>query len=169
MQPTEKLQEVYYYTARPTHAIGNWIQDHDKYTRSLEERGIVVKKSRFKRKTKTVRLGKLEYRNDELPSEHFGIKGMLTYHEEKESDVQMAIDMLDLAYKNKYDKCILVSGDSDLMPAIKKILENFTEKTILVLPPPGQRFMEVRQLSAKDQRVTVQRINNVKVKRSNIL
>ncbi len=42
------------------------------------------------------------------------------YHE-KGVDVQIAVDMLIGAYENLYDTAILISSDTDLIPAIKKI------------------------------------------------
>jgi len=42
------------------------------------------------------------------------------YHE-KGVDVQIAVDMLIGAYENLYDTAILLSSDTDLIPAIKKI------------------------------------------------
>lgn len=44
------------------------------------------------------------------------------YHE-KGVDVQIAVDMLVAAYENKCDRIILVSSDTDLAPAIKKVRE----------------------------------------------
>jgi len=44
------------------------------------------------------------------------------YHE-KGVDVQMVVDMLKGAYKDKYDQTILISSDSDLMPAIEAVQE----------------------------------------------
>ncbi len=38
---------------------------------------------------------------------------------EKGTDVQIATDMLRRAYVNAYDTAILVSGDSDLVPAVE--------------------------------------------------
>lgn len=40
---------------------------------------------------------------------------------EKGVDVQIAVDMLVAAYENRCDKVILVSSDTDLAPAIKKV------------------------------------------------
>ena len=40
---------------------------------------------------------------------------------EKKIDIQIAIDMVSLAYENVYDKAILVSGDGDFLPVVKKI------------------------------------------------
>jgi len=44
------------------------------------------------------------------------------YHE-KGVDVQLAVDMLVAAYENMADRIILVSSDTDLAPAIKKVRE----------------------------------------------
>ena len=43
------------------------------------------------------------------------------YHE-KGVDVQLAVDLLVGAYENLYDTAIIVSSDTDLIPAMKKIL-----------------------------------------------
>lgn len=40
---------------------------------------------------------------------------------EKGVDINIAVDMLSMAYKNLYDVCILVSGDSDFHPAIQAV------------------------------------------------
>ncbi len=42
------------------------------------------------------------------------------YHE-KGVDVQMAVDILIGAYENMYDTIIVVSSDTDLIPALKKV------------------------------------------------
>ncbi len=40
---------------------------------------------------------------------------------EKEVDISLAIDMLDFAFQDKFDRAILVSGDGDFRPVIKRI------------------------------------------------
>lgn len=42
------------------------------------------------------------------------------YHE-KDADVQLAVDLLIGAYENFYDRAVLVSSDTDLIPAIQKV------------------------------------------------
>lgn len=39
----------------------------------------------------------------------------------KGDDIQIAVDMIRLAYENAYDTAILVSGDGDFVPAIKTV------------------------------------------------
>jgi len=42
---------------------------------------------------------------------------------EKKVDVIIAIDIVSLAYENAYDIAILVSGDGDFIPVVKKVTE----------------------------------------------
>lgn len=42
---------------------------------------------------------------------------------EKKVDIKIAIDMISLAYENEYDTAVLVSGDGDFIPVVKKIIE----------------------------------------------
>jgi len=41
-----------------------------------------------------------------------------TSGKEKEVDVKLAVDLIDLAYRNKYDRVLLISGDADFMHAL---------------------------------------------------
>ncbi|MHA1916410.1 MAG: NYN domain-containing protein, partial [Promethearchaeota archaeon] len=40
---------------------------------------------------------------------------------EKKVDIRIAIDMVSLAYENAYDTAVLVSGDGDFLPVVKKV------------------------------------------------
>ncbi len=42
---------------------------------------------------------------------------------EKKIDIKIAIDVISLAYENAYDTAVLVSGDGDFIPVIKKLKE----------------------------------------------
>lgn len=46
-------------------------------------------------------------------------KGKIKY-KMKGDDINLAIDMVSLAYENNYDTAIIVSGDGDFVPAVKK-------------------------------------------------
>jgi uncharacterized LabA/DUF88 family protein len=55
---------------------------------------------------------------------------------EKMTDVNLATHLMMDAYKNIYDTAILISGDSDLVPSIKAVHNNFPEKSVSVFFPP---------------------------------
>ncbi|UCF13247.1 MAG: NYN domain-containing protein, partial [Thermoplasmatales archaeon] len=40
---------------------------------------------------------------------------------EKKIDIQIAIDVVSLAYENAYDTAVLVTGDGDFVPVVKKV------------------------------------------------
>src|SRR3989344_570840 len=42
-------------------------------------------------------------------------------YKEKGVDVRLALDLYSLAIENKYDKAILISSDSDLVPAVRMV------------------------------------------------
>ena len=47
---------------------------------------------------------------------------------EKMTDVNIATEMLQDAFLDKYDMAMLISGDSDLIPPIRAIHNNFKKK-----------------------------------------
>jgi 6-hydroxy-3-succinoylpyridine 3-monooxygenase len=55
--------------------------------------------------------------------------------EEKRTDVHIAIFLLDDAYQNQCDHSIVVSGDSDLVPAIGLLKVRFPKKRVTVYVP----------------------------------
>lgn len=60
-------------------------------------------------------------------------------HEEKETDVNIALELLDLAAQDAYDRALLFSNDSDLAPAVRKVLVRFPNKRITIVAPPFSR------------------------------
>ena len=58
--------------------------------------------------------------------------------EEKETDVNIALYLLRMAFQNKFDKFFLIIGDTDLIPAVKMIREYFpNKKSHIIIPING--------------------------------
>jgi uncharacterized LabA/DUF88 family protein len=68
-------------------------------------------------------------------------------HEEKETDVNIAIHLVKGAFQNEYDTAILVTNDTDLIPAIKMVKINFPQKKIGVLFPIDRWSSELNQVA----------------------
>ena len=68
------------------------------------------------------------------------------YHE-KMSDVNVSVQMILDAYKNRYDIADLISGDSDLVPIISAIKEMFPSKTVKVYFPPRRQSSDLKRVS----------------------
>ncbi len=58
-------------------------------------------------------------------------------HEEKETDVNIALWLLREAYKDNFDEAFILSRDSDLTPAIRMVATEFPNKSIKVISPPN--------------------------------
>lgn len=82
------------------------------------------------------------------------MKGSGKYHE-KGVDVKIAVDLLVGAFDNMYDEAILVSSDTDLVPAIKKVRHlgknveyvGFSHKPSLAL----QRYATLSRLVIREE------------------
>lgn len=57
---------------------------------------------------------------------------------EKQTDVNLALQLFEDAIKDKYDKAILLSADTDFIPAIERV--NKLGKEVLLLLPPKYSY-----------------------------
>ena len=61
-------------------------------------------------------------------------------YEEKQTDVQIAINLFKESINDSYDKAMIVTGDSDLIPAIETDKEKLPKKEIKVIPPTKSKY-----------------------------
>ena len=125
---TEEIGSVFYFTANPS-----WIKSksekHQNYISALLIAGVSVIQGKFKEKEKRCQA-----------------QCRQTYisHEEKESDVNIAINLLSDILLSKCDIAYLVSGDSDIVPAIKKAKQLVPSCRIGLIIPPYQKGLDLR-------------------------
>lgn len=67
--------------------------------------------------------------------------------EEKETDVNVAINIVSDVYENNVDMIILVSGDSDMSPPLRLVRDKFPDKKIKIYFPPKQGHHYSSELS----------------------
>jgi hypothetical protein len=60
-------------------------------------------------------------------------------YEEKESDVSLAVALVEDTATNRYDTALLISADSDLCPAVQSARRLAPAKRILAALPPNRR------------------------------
>jgi uncharacterized LabA/DUF88 family protein len=70
-----------------------------------------------------------------------------TVYEEKETDVNIAVALLENAVRDTYDTALLVSADSDLCPAVRATKRQFPTKRIIAAFPPRRRSMELKRVT----------------------
>ena len=104
------IEKIYYFSAYAT-----WKEQayhrHLAYTKALKHTGIETVMGQFKEKDRACKKCGAKWKG----------------HEEKETDVKIALQLLDDAYQDKYDTAIIVSQDSDLFPAIRLVKDRFPD------------------------------------------
>ncbi|GMV26449.1 MAG: hypothetical protein AMXMBFR58_24800 [Phycisphaerae bacterium] len=66
-------------------------------------------------------------------------------HNEKQTDVNIAVELLVDAHRDVYDTAVIVSADADLVPAILAVKQLFPTKKLIVLFPPGRGSVRLEQ------------------------
>lgn len=136
---TQVLKDVFYFSA-----FAHWLPDarkrHVAYVRALSSRGVIPVMGQFKRKNRACK---------QCGARWFS-------HEEKETDVNIALAILNLAHRNQYDHAILITGDSDLAPAVNLVLSEFPDKRITVVAPPHRgHSSELIQVASFKSKITI--------------
>ncbi len=65
--------------------------------------------------------------------------------EEKMTDVNIAVELLEDAHSNAFDVAIIVSGDSDLVGPVRRLSSAFPEKRVVVAFPPARDSVDLRK------------------------
>lgn len=125
----DELSHVAFYSA-----YNSWDapkrQRHANYVAALRATGVEIELSSFKK----------SYRRCVEQ------KRSCKFYEEKRTDVALATTMLSDCYERGIERLILVSADSDQIPAVERIRHRFPENKVHLLAPPN-RLSKARELS----------------------
>jgi len=69
-------------------------------------------------------------------------------YEEKMTDVNIAIQLVCDAFDDAFDTALIVSGDSDLTTPIRRVLERFPGKRVVVAFPPARHSAELQRCAS---------------------
>jgi uncharacterized LabA/DUF88 family protein len=75
--------------------------------------------------------------------------------EEKMTDVNIATEMLSDAFEDKFHTALLISADSDLVPALRALKRLFPKKRVIVFFPPGRFSAQLKNTA--DQQLSIGR------------
>lgn len=128
MRPNQELMAVKYFSAKP-----------DNINKSLNQNAF-FQANKENPKFKLI-LGK--YLKKDITC--FNCQNIIHTYEEKETDVRIATQIVADAYNKKCDASIIVSADSDMIPAIELLLE--IRHKIFVYFPPNQHSSDLSMIS----------------------
>ena len=125
---TEEISAVYYFSA-----LATWKPDkakkHLDYIHALCTVGV-----------KDI-LGKFTFITRRCPL----CQSRYQAHEEKKTDINIAITLLADGIADRFDTALILSGDSDLAPVITKIKNLSSNKKVGIIVPQNQSAMNLKQ------------------------
>ena len=138
LRRTQRLEGVHYFSAHAT-----WLPDAYKrrrtYVKALRATGVTVVLGKFKEKDRKC-----------LKCGHRW-KG----HEEKETDVNIAVAMLSRGIASEYDRALLISQDSDLAPAVRIVERQFSRPVKVITPPNRRHSAELTEASSEKAKIKI--------------
>ena len=143
----QSISAIHYFFAHAEWRPESYKRDRQ-YVAALEATGVNVVLGHFKQKERYCKL----------------CKQASPGHEEKETDVNIALYMLNGAYKGSYDKAMLISRDGDLAPVLRMIRSEFPKLEVEVVAPPRfgwpnlRHSTELVQLATSEKKIRLRQI-----------
>jgi uncharacterized LabA/DUF88 family protein len=124
----DSISGIEYFTALAIWDLGK-VARHTLFIKAQQNDGVEVVYGEFKIRDRKCRICKRDYKSPE----------------EKQTDVNIALHLFELAIKDRYDKAIVISGDTDLLPAIKAVRRMFPSKQVGVVIPIGRASEDLKK------------------------
>lgn len=125
---------IHYFTSIPGHFAASdpdKLERHQRYVECLQADGI------------SVEFGRFHLKNNQCQT----CNAAWTFPVEKETDVNLAVKMIDLVVHQNCDILVLVSGDSDICPAVRWIKAFNPELKLVTVFPYARSCHELEQLT----------------------
>lgn len=136
-----ELKKIYYFTALATWKPSR-VKRHQEYIKALKSEGIEIVYGEFKVKDKRITIRDKD--------KNAAAKVDFTMHEEKRTDINIAVKLLEDAFNDVYDAAIVATGDTDLIPAIQAVKKNFSSKKVFALFPPFRSHRDIKKVVDED-------------------
>lgn len=139
-----QLAGIFYFSALARHLEATKpqvTQRHLAYLECLRSTGVEVELAQFKEKWIA------------CPFCHASI----TRHEEKETDVAIAVKFMELSWRDQCDSIVVVSGDSALAPAFRAVQRHFPQKGLYCCFPYRRGSFELQSLAKGSFRIRKER------------
>ncbi len=145
----EKIIKVAYFTAY-FKRDKNWERKHKNYVQALNCAGVETILGKYQEVNKVfsnrghniisfILKPFLKWLPNKIQAKFLPQRIEYKNFEEKRTDVNIAVNILQDGLLDKYDKCFIISGDSDISPAIESVKKLKKNKQFILLLPPWAR------------------------------
>ncbi len=129
-----KLENIYYFSALAKHLESTHpdvTTRHRAFLECIKDSGVKIQLARFKKK--------------QFLCKHCG--ETIKRHEEKETDVAIASTIFEILFNDEADNIVIMSGDTDIAPAVRTAKSLFPEKLIGFAFPYERKNKELATIS----------------------
>ena len=128
---TQEIVSVKYFSALGNHFSNtefvHRLTRHRAYVKALEAKGV------------DVRLGNFAKRDMHYSSPRGSYyRAKWRRYEEKQTDVGIAVNLINDAHLDLFDRALVISLDTDMIPAFKAMAEVFPHKKVVCVAPPSR-------------------------------
>ena len=82
-------------------------------------------------------------------------------HDEKRTDVNIAVNLIEDAYNDRFHTAFLISGDSDLVPAVDFIHRRYSStKNVVSIFPPNRTSKHLQQITNSNYNIFEKTLRN---------
>lgn len=159
--PGAKLSGIHYFSALAKHLEArkpDVVRRHRTYIAALEANGVNVYLANFKKKDRSETLDRIRIRIQpfhrwwRLPIPW--IRVAMKIHEEKQTDVAIAAKLFELLHQKKCDSAIVMSGDTDIAPAIRAARRLFSPATVGIAFPYRRHNRQLQRLATTSVKIS---------------
>lgn len=124
---SQRVVRVCYFTASPDHFQNTVSVDkllrHRAYVAALRAKGVDCVFGDFAERTRTYKDGRR-------------FRATWVGHEEKQTDVALALNIMNDAHRDLFDRALVVSVDTDQLPTYRFMRTLFPDKAMICVAPP---------------------------------
>lgn len=161
--PGNTLDGVHYFSALARHLERrkpDVVQRHKTFIAAIESTGVEVTLANFKRKERPFSLEDMRLQVQpfrrwfRIPTRRVRLSAVT--HEEKETDVAIACKLLELLCHGKCDIALLLTGDTDIAPAIRTANTLYPKTSVGVVFPFKRHNRDLERLVSFHVRISAQ-------------
>lgn len=129
-----EIMGIHYFTAKP-------------YNKSKRLRQNIWLDTNLKLYPDRLEVNYGKYEGDVVDCPIDGCCGKIHLPKEKQSDVNIAVNLLFDCFKKNCDVSVLISGDNDLIPAVRCIKNHYPKHRIHIVYPPNRNRSTLHEYS----------------------
>ncbi len=159
IQNDEEIKSILYFTAYSTWDESKLLR-HKAYVRALSSKGVDIVLGQFQEVRKRFLKEKMEVKDVVPPEAILPKEFKFSTYEEKKTDVNIAVKLIEFASHGAFDTFYIISADSDFVPALNYIHKYHRNIRLVNILPIKARGIKLAQVCDDQIEMTEEHLQN---------